>query len=348
MAGNARVSVGALVCLATLGCSSQHTSPRSQVLRGLVENSAVPQARAVNDAQTALTAQLGELERAPGVPALQAAQAAWKRAVLAWEAARALRIGPVVETRALLRAMYWPVRIEALEKLHSANQPLDDARIDRLGVDVRGMFALEWLLFGAPHTSLSSASPDAARARALASALSRNVQHYAQLTVQQLGDGDALTASLSHDEQQSLSRLVELIVVTVEALTNERLAPLLPTAPKALRALALRGGVSGISGELLLTQLTATAQLYAGERGAGLSALVKAAAPALDPHLRSVFREAQARLRALGPSLEPAVERDPESVVRAYVALKQLERALKSELSSALGVTLTFQSGDED
>jgi hypothetical protein len=60
--------------------------------------------------------------------------------------------------------------------------------------------------------------------------------------------------------------------------------------------------------------------------------------------LRSVFRDALQRVRAL----EPTPERDPESVVQAYVALKQLERALKSELASALGVTLTFQSGDED
>jgi hypothetical protein len=61
-----------------------------------------------------------------------------------------------------------------------------------------------------------------------------------------------------------------------------------------------------------------------------------------------VLREALARVRALGPSLEPVAARDPQSVVQAYVALKQLERALKSELASALGVTLTFQSGDED
>jgi hypothetical protein len=344
IATRTRAKLGALVCLAALACSRQHASTRAEVLRSLVENIAVPQARAVNDAQTALTAQLAELERAPSVPTLRAAQAAWKRAVLAWEAARALRIGPVVESRALLRAIYWPVRVEALESLRSAGQPLDDARIDRSGVDVRGMFALEWLLFGAPQQTLASAEPEAARTRALANALARNVQRYAQTTVQQLGDGDALAASLNRDEQQSVSRLVELIVVTVEGLTNERLAPLLPTAPKALRAQATRGGVSGVSGELLLAQLTATEQLYLGERGPGLGVLVKAVAPALDAHLRSVFRDALQRVRAL----EPTPGRDPQSVVQAYVALKQLERALKSELTSALGVTLTFQSGDED
>jgi predicted lipoprotein len=36
------------------------------------------------------------------------------------------------------------------------------------------------------------------------------------------------------------------------------------------------------------------------------------------------------------------------TIAAVWAALKQLERALKSELASALGVTLTFQSGDED
>jgi predicted lipoprotein len=345
----ARAGVCVLACALSIACSSQRVPTRAQVLRSLIERVALPEARAVDEAQTELNARLAELERAPEAPALHAVQTTWKRALLAWECARAFRIGPVIESRALLRAMFWPVRSEALESMRAESSSFDAARIDRLGVDVRGMFALEWLLFGKPAQLLQSVTPEGAHARALSSALAQNVQRYAQTTRKLLGDGSALTASLNSDEQQSVSRFVDLMIITVEGLTNQRLAPLLqPTAAGKALVHGTRGELSGMSSELVVAQLTATSQLYLGDGGPGLGALVKTAAPAIDQHLRLLFRAALAAVRALDEPLERVAAGDPSRIVRAHAALKDLERALKSELTSALGVTLTFESGDED
>jgi uncharacterized protein len=335
--------LGLLCCALSAGCDRPAT--RAAVLRGAVEQFAVPGTRAVVEASAVLRARLAELERGPDALKLSAAQAAWKRALLAWERMQAFRSGPIVESRALLRAMFWPPRIASIQALCREPSRLDEAQVERLGVDVRGMFALEWLLFAEPAGRLTRA--EGSCERALASAFARNVEHYAKAAQSQLGDGAALADDLSRAEAEGVRRFVNLMIMGVEELASEGLAAALEA--RAPHPRELRGGYSGSSSELLFTQLMATEQLYLGERGAaGLGSLVKQAAPPIDAHLRALFAAAHRRVQALDAGLDVLAARDRPRLEQAQAALKELERALKDELTSALGVTLSFVSSDGD
>jgi hypothetical protein len=93
-----------------------------------------------------------------------------------------------------------------------------------------------------------------------------------------------------------------------------------------------------------------TERLYRGPGAdGGLAALARAAAPAIDGRARAAFAAATAALAALAevPLAAATGERRSE-VERAYRATKDLERTLKVDLASALGVTLTFTGSDGD
>jgi predicted lipoprotein len=120
-------------------------------------------------------------------------------------------------------------------------------------------------------------------------------------------------------------------------------------AHQDVRASDVQGAPSGVSTALVLAQLTATEALYLGREGDhGLAALVRPVAPTIDERVRSRFRAAKQALTRLGAPLERAVAADRAQVLTAFRALKELELALKVDLASALGVTLTFTGGDGD
>jgi predicted lipoprotein len=250
-----------------------------------------------------------------------------------------------------MRSLFWPTRITALEPLLDNDAAISADAIDALGVDVRGMFALEWLLFG-PHSSrLCAQTPEGQHARRLASALAHNAQAYAETASTQLGSGAELQASLTRDELSSLSRLVHLSASQVEQLASDRVGAVLERRGGAatIDIRELRGGLSGTASELVATELGTLQHVYTGtDEEPGLSTLVRAAAPLVDAHLLALFQAASARVAALDAALDVVAVRDRPRVVAAHSAIKELERALKSELPSALGLTLSFEASDGD
>lgn len=76
--------------------------------------------------------------------------------------------------------------------------------------------------------------------------------------------------------------------------------------------------------------------------------LVQAVSPAQDEKARAAFEAAVATLTALGAPLEQAVATRRPAVEAANQAIKELELALKADVSNALAVTLTFVGGDGD
>jgi predicted lipoprotein len=235
------------------------------------------------------------------------------------------------------------VRTEALDQLQHGTV----SDVDALGTDVRGMFALEWLLFGTAADALGDAAQSGDQSRRFALALAHNVEHYAALARDQLGDGTTLIARLQREPERGIGRFTQLSASSIEVLVHDRLEPLLQ---RGRRSPQLRGAVSGMSGALVGAQLAATERLYLGttEPGHGLSLLVREAAPEIDLHLRAMFHTARVSVQTLGAPLSEVAIGEPQHIYAAHAALKELEKALKSELASALSMTLTFDAVDGD
>ena len=233
-----------LLSLKSVGCTSAPT--REEVLRSLTTRQLVPDTQALVRDAGELTLRMRALSSdCQGLPA---AHSAWRRALLSWERVYVFRVGPLVENSGLLRARFWPTREAALRARLAEAEPLSARDVEQLGVDVRGMYALEWLLFGPPERGLCDSAEVGTRARAAAVAFALNVQGYADRALAQLGDGSTLAKALGSDAQESVSRLVNQMVGTVETLASDRLATVLEMqAHNGLRASELQGAPSGQS-----------------------------------------------------------------------------------------------------
>lgn len=323
------------------------TPTREHVLRAMIEKQLVANTDTLAREAANLTVRLRALSTDPA--SLTAAQRAWRSTLLSWERVYALRLGPLVANSGLLRARFWPVREAALTERLRDSAPPSEAAVEQLGVDLRGMYALEWLLFTQTTPSVHEAGDAGARARALAVAFAHNAQGYVERARTELGDGSALANTLGERAQDTVSQLVNQMVGTVETLASDRLAIVLEMhAHQNLRASEVQGAPSGVSTALVLAQLTATEALYVGHDGDGLAALVRPVAPTIDERVRMRFTAARQALEVLKAPLETAVTADRAQVLVAFRALKELELTLKVDLASALGVTLTFTGGDGD
>jgi hypothetical protein len=161
--------------------------------------------------------------------------------------------------------------------------------------------------------------------------------------------GRDYAAALSRVSQDGINRVASEMIQSVEVYATSRLSLVLWLGPlKRLRRVDVEGGAGRISNDLAVSLLETCEGLYAGSRTGGLAALVRHAAPKIHERVRGAFHAALESARTLGAPLEDVVEPHRAKVDSLMANLKALEIALKSDLASALGVTLDFASGDAD
>ncbi|RMG59394.1 MAG: hypothetical protein D6722_22345, partial [Bacteroidetes bacterium] len=106
---------------------------------------------------------------------------------------------------------------------------------------------------------------------------------------------------------------------------------------------------SGQSGALLLAHFEAIVLVW---EGAGWAAYLETVTggPELVASTRPQVEAARQALAPLatGASLADRIRQDPASVETAFSELQQLTRFFKSDLSSRLGISITYDSGDGD
>jgi predicted lipoprotein len=336
--------------LAVAGCE-RRAPTRDEALRELVLDGVVADTDEVNAASERLGRDLWTLEATPSIAALDAARASFRRALLAWRRAACFGAGPLVETSALVRAAFWPVRTVALEQVLSGSGALDDRFVAELGVDLKGLYALEYLLFppGSAQVAGGLAAAGATRRRRLATLLARSVATHAVRVKHALGDGEAYAERFASGGQASLSQVVERLVMSVEHVASQRFALVLELEKNGmLKPGLVEGAPSGTSQALACTELVAAERLYRGRAGRGLEALAGVTAPAVRARVDERFARALAAARAVGAPLEVAARTSRAALAAAATAAKELELALKVDLTSALGVTITFSATDGD
>jgi predicted lipoprotein len=146
-----------------------------------------------------------------------------------------------------------------------------------------------------------------------------------------------------------LSILVNQMIGSIEGLAAHRLEHVLELDKlHRLTPKEVEGWPSGLSHELALAQLVGNERLYRGGTSGGLALLTRATAPAIEERVSERYAAALEAVRALPGPLERIVATDRAKLGAAAAATKALERALKIDLASALGVTITFQTGDGD
>jgi predicted lipoprotein len=334
------------------GCRREPPT-RQAVLKALVHEVVAPATKAVVTTSTELDAAVTAFANEPSVDRLRTARGKFKTTLLAWKRAQCFRLGPMVDTNAFVRSLFWPPRSETIEAVLDGANAIDEGFVANLGVDARGVYALEYLLFPLQRdeaaTSALFGGDAGARRRQLARALAANVEQYASKAGRTLGDGAAYAARFAQGAQISLSILINQMIGTIENLSAHRLdLVLLLEQKQRLKPQEVEGWPSGSSHEIALAQLSGNEALYRGGKSGGLVALTRAMAPAIEERVSQRYAEALRAVRALEAPLERVVKTNRAALEAAAQATKALELAIKVDLASALGVTITFQTGDGD
>jgi len=340
-----------LPALAQPAC--RRTPRREDVLDALVREVMVPEVNQVARACRELVVATGRLAAEPSATELDRSRAAWKSVALSWKRTSVFRDGPLTDTGALVRATYWPPRRDGIDEVLRSPQPIDVPFVENLGSDLKGVYGLEYLLFdreGGESALAQLSSEQGGDSRDMVRACADEVRVLGERAARAFGpEGRDYAAALSHEGQNGLNRVVSQMIEAVEGYATSRLSLILWLGSlNRVRRVDVEGGPSRISTDLAISLLESSERLYRGSRSGGLSSLVRNGAPKIHERVQGAFRAAIGSARALRAPLEDAVSSNRPKVEAFMASVKALEIALKSDLASALGVTLDFASGDAD
>jgi uncharacterized protein len=353
---------GVLIEQSAFGQSASATFTRERMLQNLGSNVLASGWGEITARCRELTNCLGKLVDAPNQQTLDKARAAWLATAQASTGMRCFQSGPIAERDWTSTFNYWkvlPDRIQGL--LHSSSNTVDQAFLDNLGCETKGLFAIESLLFqqAAPASTNQSVPPLLAalvgqnreRTRSYLLALGRELASQASGIAH---DWNTLDASGAHAKlvkggQQSVNLLVNQLAACIEDVSENHLhfVLVLPN-PISRQLYRVERSRSGSSLEGVLATLEGAQRIFQGGGGLGLRDAVKQVNPALDQRIADQFDATIGCVRALGAPLEQVVLKNRPALENAYEKARALEVLIKVDVVSALGVTLTFSSSDGD
>jgi predicted lipoprotein len=357
----------AVACLlAVLGCSagdddatstSVAVPDRTEVVAAMAGDVIVPGQERLVEATTELADTTESLCAEPTPELLDASRESWGEAQDAWASTAAYRLGPIRPLR-LTADIEYPVDVEKVDELLAAGTgPITSAELDELGADLRGLNAVQELLFRpADVTALdaracsyaaAAAELSAAGAGRLRDAWTVGVDGEPPYVEQFSRPGDD---SMWADTTEVLEDVVNTSLSALTTVADMRLGPLTGStageaAPEDL------DGPAGRALEDALAELgSVRAVVGDGERTSSLAALVGSRSPDTVAAVEDSLDNAVAQLEQLEVPLadaaaEPATRRQVEVAEADVLAARGV---LRTEVASQLGLTITFSDSDGD
>ena len=345
------------------GTPAPHAGPRRIMLRDVALTVIVPTYETLASAAESQAQALRALEANPDASTLAAAQTAWRSARSAWKQSEAFAFGPAASLRSAAKIDWSPIRADRVEQAIAGGSDFDSATVEDLGANVKGLLALEYLLFdpvGGDDAALAGLRASRPR-RAYARALAENIRDQAVLLRDAWspsgGDfaAELATAGQGSETYPTVKSAVDalvnqLIFLSDDVALRQLQAPLGSDGtprPDLIVAARSRSGLADVLDDVAGIQ-NAYFGTYEGNTGASLSRIVgRLSVPtntAIELSLQRIFAAAA----DLTVPLEDAVVSERSPVERAQKRAVDLMRHLEIDLVSALGTTLRFNPGDGD
>jgi predicted lipoprotein len=351
----------ALAAMGQGGCEGPSTPPydRAALLRETAEIVILPGYEAVEADASALTAATVALCASPTLPALTGARDAWTTTFLDWQRTGAYQIGPTRDLNLGAEMAFWPTRPMTIEANLAAATEITPAWIDTLGAGGKGLYAIEYLLFGTADEATVLAQLTNARRCAYLTALADHVERTTGLIVDAWspsgGDYVGTLATAGDPDNDVYISQLGAISTLMTAILNQLLLTKLTKLGVPL------GRLDGLPQPGSIETLYADLSVEAMEANVEGARRVWSAAPhSLDGYLRSrradvadtILAQFDASTAALTALPEPFGDyvsgSDHAAGDAAYERLREFERLISSDASAILGVSLMFVDSDGD
>ena len=356
-----------LVLLVFVAACSSSTNPdetanfdRAAMLENYGNNIIIP---AFEDMQSATdelesAAQNFETERTP--EQLETLQEALKSTRLAWQDVSPFQFGPAESV--LLRASLntYPVDTDKISNNVSSGEYTIGAIGNR---DAAGLPALGYLLHGVGETNeeiLSMYTADADAKNRL-NYLLDNITYIKEQVDAATEDwkasgGDYIGMFLSEDNAgtdvgSSLGMLINSYVLHYERFLRDGKIgiPAGIRDANTPRPVTVEAYYGGYSAELAIANLAQVERIFTGANSRGLDDNLEALnAGDLSDEIQTQMDKAQSTLKSLNDPLSQQIEQNEEPAVSAFQEMQQVVTLIKADMTSILGITITYQDNDGD
>lgn len=361
-----------LTCLAMICIFAGGVSPKSAtaesiakdvLLRNIVRDIIVPGYQELAAKCRALTVSVEDFSNTPTLESFETARKAWIATVVASRQIQWLQTGPIADHEFIASFYYSKVLPIRIGNVLSSTNAFEETYLGEIGAVAKGMFTLEYLLFGrkgnpAAETNATNASvlelfsrAESPRCRQYIVALAHDLEAKAgQLASDWTASGDQTAAAkFISGGQDSLNRIINHLAQNIEQVAEQRINFVLQLPHPITRQYdRIEGSPSGTSLDSVVALLQGAQKLYQGNDEAGLEAYLKHLNAPLAGRAKGAFEAAVAAAKAIGVPLEEVVPNNRAPVENAYEKVRALEVLCKTDLPSALGVTITFSSNDGD
>ncbi|MEM6264455.1 MAG: imelysin family protein [Bacteroidota bacterium] len=290
----------------------------------------------------------------PTAQTLPAAQTAWTEAYSAWQSTSAYNFGPAENSFGTLLEDIGTYPVDA--NLTEAYIAAGDTSFGNFDRDTRGYLTAEYLLFS---TDAATQLAQSANRRAYLRSVVRNIVESLSGTRSGWDSYRAeFVASVGTDAGSSTAVLYNEFVKNFEAVKNFKVGlPLgkrpgqTQTEPQNVEAL-----YSGQSKEMFKLNFASVERIYKGESegttGPGLADFLRSVVGGEDLYNATlaqieVVKKAEQALPA-NQTWRELVESNSTEADTYHTELQRLTRFFKSDMSSLLGIAITFDSGDGD
>lgn len=351
-----------LAALLPAACSSAPPPTKQDVLASLTDDLIVPRFQTVAAETGQLRDALHSLCANPDGDTLSAARAAWVDARAPWMRSQSIWFGPVMQRRSRILVDWSPVDPERIEATLAKRESVsaNDVR-EFLGSTQRGLGAIEYVIFAEDTQALASLDdPAGIRCQYLTALGDVVADEMSGVLADWTGDGSdggdyagyfKGAAGVALVEQQAIDEVVRTSVFITRSINDMRLGKALGADGVDPDPHAIPGGNGHNAVNDLRNQVLGMQDTYLGagaEESLGISALVQGVSEEADERMRGHFAAALESIDGLQEPLQATVVSDPEPARLAHRRIRELQRALNTEVVSLLGVTVGFADTDGD
>ncbi len=358
-----------LLAVAMASAAACSPPPSEKVLVNTSKLAVLPAYERFSHSSQALALAADSFCSAPSSEGIDLTRTHWRTTVDSWSGVQNLQFGPLLIDNQAWKIQFWPDKknliARKVEALIRSDEDLSEKRIDDASVVVQGLSSLEYLLFDHKVGSLNSyANTDASTRRcALLVAVSGHLHGVAKglYDAWRPESGNYLQAFTKTgpdnaeypDDNVALANLLDTLVAGVELIKRDKFErPLgLTSSDGQAQIYLLEWWRSQYSREAITANLMALKTVFTAASGYGLDDYLSDVKQRSDlsaqiqQQIDSSLSAANAIPNSLFSSAEP---RKQAELIAFQNEITTLLSLLKSDLPTALGISLGFNAKDGD